>query len=69
MGANHIAKHVLCPFYKKEDLTKIYCEGTDDTNTIQLAFITKEKRRDYEIRVCCKNFEDCLIASMLYEKY
>ena len=69
MGASHMAKHVLCPFYRKEDYVRIYCEGVDESNSIHLEFASKEHRRNYELKSCCKDYEKCRIAKMLYEKW
>ena len=69
MGVNRIAKYVLCPFYHKEDNTKICCEGTDNDNVIHLTFVSWKKRMDYETKNCCKDYKSCKIAQMLYKKY
>ena len=49
---HYVAKEVICPFYKKEDICKIYCEGFHYGNTIQLSFNNKMFMTSHKEKHC-----------------
>ena len=67
MGRHFVSSDVLCPFYKAEDKTKIYCEGVVENSSIHNAF--SGGAEPYKRSYCCKNWQSCLISRMLESKY
>ena len=62
-------KEVICPFYRKEDDHKIYCEGVEDSTSLHLAFGDKSRKIEYRKKHCSCFKESCLIRRMLNQKY
>ena len=64
-------KSVVCPFYHKTGTERIYCEGTEDNNTINLVFGSRQEMFDYEQCFCddMDFHKDCLIYQMLMKKW
>lgn len=67
--SNYIAKDVRCPYYIKEDGTKIHCEGVEDETYIHLVFKSPSIRRDYQLDVCCNDYNFCPIAKINNKKW
>lgn len=69
--SSYIAKRVLCPFYKDTPQGKqiVMCEGLEKNTSIHLAFGNKKRQFEYMEEHCCKEFDSCRIADMLYKKY
>lgn len=67
----YVSKYAVCPFYHRHDDNRICCEGTDDSNTINLVFGGKGELKDYCIRYCndMKMHKCCKIYQMLEQKY
>lgn len=59
----------ICPFYRKEDRYKVFCEGVDGTSSINLNFPTSKAFREYTEEHCDRNYRKCLVYNMLYSKY
>ena len=59
----------LCPFYKREEQFKIYCEGVERNSSIQLGFGTPQNKQKHSAKYCGKNWEECIIARALKTKY
>ena len=67
----YISKYAVCPFYHRHDNNRICCEGTNDTNTINIVFEDSKRQKEYGITHCndmngCKK---CLIYQTLDRKY
>lgn len=58
-----------CPFYRKEDRYKVFCEGVDGTSSINLNFPHTKEFEAYKEEHCYNNYCNCLIYNMLYDKY
>ena len=67
--SSYIAADVVCPFYRRDQDNYITCEGTDESNRINLVCANKKMRYAYQHKYCCKDYKKCLIASMLIDKY
>ena len=63
---------VKCPYYHWEEGKNLCCEGPDgmitESGTI-IPFATYERRRNYEIRICKKNWKQCPYAQALTTKW
>lgn len=62
---------VVCPFYKYSSENRIACEGMNiRTTSVQYFYLNDEKRIHFTNH-CCRldNWEECLWARMLMEKY
>lgn len=64
-----MSKYALCPFYRKEDHQKIYCEGVDEGTAIHLVFDSLNGLREYKKQYCCAGYCRCLLAKTLFAKY
>lgn len=56
-----------CPFYKGEYGRGVYCEGVMPGSKICNSFF--KGAREYKIRHCYEDWEQCRIAKMLWDKY
>lgn len=75
MGDSYQSKFVKCPFYEKDRLGYIKCEGVNDSCSIQLAFVTEEgnarmnDKKEYLYKYCADKYHSCMIYQMLSRKY
>lgn len=58
----------ICPFYKHETPSTIYCEGVADLTVIHLAFADRSDAAAYKRKYCRAGYSDCLIMRMLARK-
>lgn len=60
----------ICPEYKHESASMIYCRGDDlyDEATIHLAFSTRSNARKHKQQYCKNCYKDCHIYKMLQAK-
>ncbi len=59
-----------CPFYKRENGSTVFCEGTESGSALHLAFGCGKRKRRYCRAVCRGESRECLIArAMLEFKY
>ena len=61
----------VCPYYKAENQSMIYCEGITPGALIHNAFSLTYKKRAHQFKndYCCSVWKKCPIAKMLVEKY
>lgn len=69
MPESYMSKYVLCPFYRKEEKNKICCEGIEKDTSLNLIFLSVERRKDFEKRFCCADYRRCYISEMLSKKW
>jgi hypothetical protein len=60
---------VKCPFYRKEDQYKVFCEGVVNASSINLNFPNTKEFRAYKGEHCNSKYYKCPIYNMLYDKY
>ena len=65
MARHYESSAALCPFYRGEEATQIFCEGVGGA-TLRLEFI--KSARDYKAKYCRWHWQKCRIARMLTEK-
>ena len=66
----YVSKYVVCPFYRKEEAKKLFCEGVEDGTGLMIQFDSQEHRFQFRERFCyCENWVNCRLARMLNEKY
>lgn len=63
------SKEAKCPFYRKEDQYKVFCEGVNNISSINLNFPSRKECRAYKKEYCNSNYQKCSICKMLYDKY
>lgn len=65
------SKYAVCPYYHRHESNRICCEGTDDTNTINLVFCDKKALIAYSKRYCndLERCQSCMIYQTLDRKY
>lgn len=69
MGKHYVGKSEYCPYYKKEDKLKIYCEGVaPDTNT-NTPFPSKENMKKWRSENCEKPRSSCPLRIGLNAKW
>lgn len=66
---NKESKLVKCPFFKGQDMQKIWCEGVQPDSSIILSFGTREGKRAYRLRYCDKAHRLCRIYRLNDSKY
>lgn len=66
MAKHYTAKGCLCPFYKHQDPSMIYCQGFTWGTTIHVAFDNRAMLRDYTGKFCKENFKDCRVYQGLF---
>ena len=71
MSKHIISKTAVCPFYLWHENNRICCEGTDETNTIYLAFGDLKDCKEYRERYCkdLMGCTHCMLYQMLDRKY
>jgi hypothetical protein len=68
MSKYHESIKAICPVYKHESSSMIYCEGPGDTSTIHLAFSTRSSAYEYKVKYCRDCYQRCDIFKMLEAK-
>lgn len=71
MSVHYESKYAACPYYHRHENNRICCEGTNDTNTLNLVFGDTNSMKAYSKRYCndlerCKR---CMIYQALDRKY
>lgn len=61
--------YAVCPYYKRNDRSKICCEGICSNSTIHLAFSSPDQIKSYKQVFCRDHWVNCRIADMLNRKY
>lgn len=61
----YISTKAVCPFYKYEKKSVIYCEGVFEGSVIHLAFSRPSVCFNYKKTYCKENYAACPIAIML----
>lgn len=66
MSNSYIAKDVKCPYYRNEKGERLCCsgEGIDDEVYLHITFKSPEERLNYQLDVCCDDYNICPIAKM-----
>lgn len=66
-----VSKYVVCPYYRRHNDNRICCEGTDETNTINLVFEDTRRQKEYGIIFCndINGYRRCMVCRMLESKY
>ncbi len=69
--SQYVSKYVVCPYYSRHDGNRICCEGTEDSNTINIVFGDAKRQKEYGIRYCnsMTRHRDCMICKALDERY
>lgn len=64
-----VSVYVKCPYYRREEKQKIFCEGVKDGTSIHLAFDSGAKLKEYEKRFCKGCWGECILAQMQNRRY
>ena len=69
--SSFISGKVLCPFFKDapRERQSVKCEGVESNTAIHLTFGNRVHHSLYMDKFCCKDYESCMLAQMLYKKY
>ena len=69
--SHYCSKYVVCPFYRRNEVNRICCEGVEDNNSLNLVFGAHKDMVEYE-RLFCDDMifhKDCRIYQMLIQKW
>lgn len=55
----------ICPYYKRENRSKIVCSGVDEIASLHATFAEPSKKKKYEHQYCDKDWQECCIARLL----
>ena len=63
-------KNVECPYYRKDDGTRLICEGiTADMETINLVFPNRKALLTYRKTKCIRCWKECPIKKLNDQKW
>lgn len=62
-------EHVRCPYYRKDGVQSVHCEGVQPGSGLHLGFASQQQYKDYKNARCRGQWHGCLIAGMLNQKY
>ena len=67
----YVSKEVVCPFYHKEDTTKILCEGFCKSCSLQITFSCKVHLILHKDRHCnsIEGYQKCPLYPIIYKQY
>ncbi len=68
MPRHYESSLALCPFYRMEEKTAIWCEGPFDS-ALQLTFDTEADKAAQRERRCCNAWTECPLARTLWAQY
>ena len=60
---------VKCPYYKKDGVQSVHCEGVEDACGLHLGFAAKGQMNAYKKTFCREDWKRCMVAKMLNAKY
>jgi hypothetical protein len=63
------SKLVKCPFFKGQDIAKLYCEGLMPNSSIILSFSGKSEKETYRIHYCQQHYRYCKVYYLNDTKY
>lgn len=66
MARHYVSTAAICPFYRMEETTKIYCKGIEEGALSIQSF--KKDCKGYKDRFCKASWARCPVANMLFEK-
>lgn len=69
MATSFESANVKCPFYKRNDQRKIFCEGIDSESQMILEYEEKEKARKKIRESCSERYKDCEVYKAILKKY
>lgn len=60
-----------CPFYRKDEKTRLFCLGYNDGTTIIVNFKKQEECKTHRKAFCqsLDHFSDCPVAQMILKEY
>lgn len=71
MARNYDDKLVTCPYFVRQDPTRIHCEGWSmmSRTTVITAFDSREDRQEFSRFFCCDRYRDCCLYALNEAKY
>lgn len=63
------AVSVRCPFWRGETSHAICCEGPCRGELVRRIFPGKALKKDLKKRLCCGEYESCVVYKMVWETY
>lgn len=69
MPRRYESSEAVCPFYKMESATTIWCEGLEAGGQVQIVSANAKKAARRKARFCRRNWKQCYIAKILTQIY
>lgn len=69
MGKHYSDTKVLCPYYKHENPSVIFCESPISNTVLHLAFANRTKAMEHKNAFCRGCYEKCLLGRWISEYY
>lgn len=66
---SHVRREAMCPYYRREEQRRLFCEGPEEGVELQLIFARPRAFVNHLRRYCCRDWDHCRVAEMLERKY
>lgn len=63
------ACHAKCPFFISSGKKNVVCEGLSEDCSVNLMFVSEEKRCSYRKTYCNSEYKTCTMFKLLDAKY
>lgn len=64
MGKRYVSPTAICPYYRSQKGSVIYCEGVEENSSIHVAFGDPKNKDEYQRRCCMSyDYEQCTVAA------
>ena len=63
MSRYYESSAALCPYYRGEIATAVFCEGTEAGSTIRLAFPGGRPAKEHKCKYCRADWQACRLAA------
>lgn len=65
----YISTRALCPYYKHENKSVVFCKGICKDSVNHLAFANPKDCNEFKNKYCKNDYSKCPIKKMLEEKH
>lgn len=69
MPRHYESSAAVCPFYKMEDTTDLFCDGFSPGMSINLNFTSERAATRFKLRYCRHQWQNCPLAKTLTQCY
>lgn len=65
MPRHYESSAAVCPFYRGEENTELFCDGFSPGMSINLNFTSEDRARKIKLKYCRWRWQDCPLAKTL----